>query len=93
MLWSSYNRKGYVQTIARSQSGTLQGPWEQLEPLVYGDSGHGMLFDTFDGKLMLVLHQPFRMPLSRAKLYEMEDIGDTFGVVRAREDLHGKLQE
>jgi len=93
MLWSSYNKDGYVQTIARSKSGKIEGPWEQLEPLVYDDSGHGMLFKTFEGQLMLVLHQPFRPPLSRAKIYEMEDVGDTFRVVRARNDLHGKTQE
>ncbi len=90
MLWASYNRKGYVQTVARSKSGTLQGPWEQLEPLVGGDSGHGMLFRTFEGQLMLVLHRPFGSPLTRARLYEMEDTGDALRVVREREDLYGK---
>jgi beta-xylosidase len=90
MLWSSYNKQGYVQTIARSKSGKLEGPWEQLKPLVYGDSGHGMLFSTFDGKLMLVLHQPFRWPLSRAKLYEVQDTGNNIRIVRERHDLHGE---
>lgn len=90
MLWSSYNNQGYVQTIARSKSGKLQGPWVQLEPLVSDDSGHGMLFHTFDGQLMLVLHQPFRRPYARAKIYEMKDAGDSFRVVRTRHDLHGK---
>jgi hypothetical protein len=90
MLWASYNRKGYVQTLARSRSDMLQGPWEQLEPLVSNDSGHGMLFRTFEGQLMLVLHRPFGSPLTRAKLYEMEDTGDAVRVVREREDLYGK---
>lgn len=89
MLWASYNNRGYVQTVARSKTDTLKGPWEQLEPLVGNDSGHGMLFRTFEGQLMLVLHQPFGSPLTRAKLYEMEDTGDAIRVVRAREDLHG----
>ncbi|QYR23562.1 glycoside hydrolase family 43 protein [Paenibacillus sp. sptzw28] len=89
MLWSSYNKGGYVQTIARSRSGKLKGPWEQLEPLVYGDSGHGMLFQTFTGERMLILHQPFKLPDSRAKIYEMEETEDGFKVIRAREDLHG----
>jgi len=51
MLWSSYGKGGYVQTVARSESGKLAGPWEQLEPLLgndlvrgANDSGHGMLF-------------------------------------------------
>ncbi len=90
MLWSSYDKDGYVQTVARSKSGKLAGPWEQLEPLVRGDSGHGMLFRTFDGQLMLVLHHPFRN--ARARLYEIEDTGYNLRVVRAREDLHGTPQ-
>ncbi|RIX53879.1 glycoside hydrolase [Paenibacillus nanensis] len=89
MLWSSYNKEGYLQTMARSLSGRLEGPWEQLEPLVYGDSGHGMLFQTFEGLWMLILHQPFKTPDSRAKIYEMEETEDGFKVVRARVDLHG----
>jgi beta-xylosidase len=90
MLWASYDRDGYVETIARSRSGTLQGPWEQLEPLVRGDSGHGMLFKTFGDQWMLVLHHPFGKPTTRAHLYEMEDTGDTFRVVRPRADLDGR---
>jgi hypothetical protein len=81
------NRTYYLYTSAHPK---LTCPWEQLEPLVYGDSGHGMLFKTFNGQLMLVLHQPFRWPLSRAKIYEMEDVDETFRVVRSRHDLHGK---
>jgi beta-xylosidase len=92
MLWSSYmknelGRNGYVQTLARSTSGEITGPWEQLPPLIGNDSGHGMLFRSFDGKLMLVLHQPFQN--ARGKIYEMEDMGNTLRVGRFREDLSG----
>ncbi|MCA0757328.1 glycoside hydrolase family 43 protein [Paenibacillus sp. N4] len=89
MLWSTYEAGSYVQTIARSVSGRLEGPWEQLEPLVFEDSGHGMLFQTFEGAWMLILHSPFKMPDSRCKLYEMTDTGDTFKVKAARPDLDG----
>jgi beta-xylosidase len=93
MLWSSYEHahgvtdtgSSYVQTIARSRSGELQGPWEQLPPLIHQDSGHGMLFHTFDGTLMLVLHRPFKN--ARGKLYELKDAGDHLDVVRERKDL------
>lgn len=48
MLWSSYSHDDtYIQTIARSKSGLIEGPWEQLPPLLYEDSGHGMLFSYF----------------------------------------------
>ncbi len=91
MLWSSYEKDSYVQTIARSQSGELAGPWEQLPPLVKGDSGHGMLFHTFDGRLMMVLHRPFKN--ARGYLYEMADRGDHLEIVRQRTDLDGDKAE
>jgi beta-xylosidase len=92
MLWSSYEknsfgRDGYVETIARSKSGELQGPWEQLPSLVRNDSGHGMLFRTFEGKLLLIVHQPFIG--AHGKIYEMEDLGDSLRVVQYRADLSG----
>lgn len=89
MLWSSYDKGKYVQTIARSMSGKLEGPWKQLDPLVYGDSGHGMLFRTLEDQLMLILHQPFAMPQSRCKLYLMEETEDEVTVVQSCEHLHG----
>jgi len=85
MLWSSYGERGYVQSIARSRSGDLKGPWEQLDPLVRRDSGHGMLFRAFDGRLMMVLHRPFTFALG--KLYEMRDAGDRVEVVREATEL------
>ena len=86
MLWSSYSRDSqYIQTVARSASGTLAGPWQQLPPLVFEDSGHGMLFRSFDGTLMMVLHRPFKN--ARGRLYEMRDDGDHLQVVRERGDL------
>ncbi len=94
MLWSSYEQLNdkvpgshYLQTVARSESGELKGPWVQLAPLVRQDSGHGMLFRTFDGQLMMVLQRPFRG--ARGKLYEMRDGGDHLEVVRERWDLDG----
>lgn len=88
MLWSSWGKDGYVQAQARSKSGTLAGPWEQLGPLVERDSGHGMLFRTFDGRLMLVLHRPFKRAL--AKFYAMRDAGDRVEVVREAVELDGE---
>lgn len=91
MLWSSYDKSGYVQSIARSKSGEIDGPWEQLDPLVRADSGHGMMFTTFDGQLMMIVHRPFNN--ARGKLYEMRDAGDHFEIVRQRIDLDGDPAE
>ncbi|MGW3137717.1 glycoside hydrolase family 43 protein [Streptomyces sp. NPDC001139] len=97
MLWSTYEKDragddgglsgGYVQTYAVSRSGELRGPWEQRRPLVRDDSGHGMLFRTFEGRLMMILHRPFEN--ARGKLYEMELRGDELRVLRQRADLDG----
>ncbi|MGW2829939.1 glycoside hydrolase family 43 protein [Streptomyces sp. NPDC001286] len=97
MLWSTYEKNragedgtlsgGYVQTYAVSNSGELQGPWEQRRPLVRDDSGHGMLFHTFEGELMMILHRPFEN--ARGKLYEMQLHDDELRVLRQRTDLDG----
>ncbi len=88
MLWSSYGKAGYVQALARSRSGEVEGPWEQLGPLVERDSGHGMLFHAFDGRLMMIVHRPFTD--ARGKLYEMRDAGDRVEVVREITELDGE---
>lgn len=80
MIWSSYDNGSYVEALAHSSSGKLAGPWKQDGILIGGDSGHGMIFQAFDGRLMLVLHQPFDGRLARAKIYEIEDAGDTLRV-------------
>jgi hypothetical protein len=90
MLWSTHTiANGYIQTVARSKSGKLAGPWEQLEPIVREDSGHGMLFRTFEGQLMLAVQQPFGR-WARARLYEMEDAGDSLKVIKRRDDLDSR---
>ncbi|MER5224636.1 glycoside hydrolase family 43 protein [Streptomyces flaveus] len=97
MLWSTYEKNvadqdgtisgGYVQTYAVSKSGDITGPWQQHRPLVRDDSGHGMLFHTFDGELMMILHRPFEN--ARGKLYEMQLLGHELQVLRRRTDLDG----
>ncbi len=85
MLWSSFGPAGYIETIARSKSGGVTGPWEQLPPLLEVDGGHGMLFRSFAGQLLLVLHRTNTD--AYAKIYEIEDAGDHLSVRRERVDL------
>jgi hypothetical protein len=77
MIWSSFSTGGYTTGIAISDSGKLAGPWKQQDdPLYSKDGGHGMLFTTFDGKLMMVLHSPNGRD-ARPRVFEMEDTGET----------------
>ena len=59
MTWSSWSEHAYAVGIAESLSGSVEGPWEQLEqPLYPADGGHGMLFYDKDGSLWFTLHTP-----------------------------------
>lgn len=80
MLWTSWVYDVYTQGVAYSASGTLDGPWQQEKaPITPPNYGHGMLFRTFDGKLLMSLHSHnvvngkyIRVP----RLLEVDDSGD-----------------
>ena len=60
-----------------SESGSIHGPWKQIDKLIFKDNGgHGMIFKTFEGKLMITLHQPNNGQKERPQLYELKDKGD-----------------
>lgn len=81
MLWSSGGRSGYTTGLAISDSGKLAGPWrQQAEPVFGADGGHAMMFRRLDGQLMMILHSPNVTPNERARLFEMEDTGETIRV-------------
>ena len=83
MLWSTGGPTGYTTGLAVSESGKLAGPWkQQAEPVFRADGGHAMLFKRLDGQLMMILHQPNKVPDERAVIMEMEDLGDTIRVKR-----------
>ena len=63
LLWSSFGDEGYVQAIARSDNGDIDGNWTiDPVPLFKKDGGHGMLFTDKAGRLLLTLHQPNETP-------------------------------
>lgn len=80
MIWTSWVFGDYTQGVAYSESGTLDGPWIQEEnPITPPNFGHGMLFRTFDGKLLMSVHSHknvngryVRVP----HLFEVDDSGD-----------------
>jgi arabinan endo-1,5-alpha-L-arabinosidase len=66
MLWSSFSMGGYTVGVARSTSGEIPGPWQQVPaPLYTGDGGHCMVFRAFDEQLWLAFHRPNQSPDER----------------------------
>ncbi len=78
MLWSSWGEHRYAQGIAYSASGSIRGPWVQEPEAFKGDnSGHGMLFRTFEGKLLFLLHHAEGNGPRKPQLWNVDDSGDT----------------
>ena len=86
MLWTSWVFDKYVQGVAYSKSGTLDGPWiQQEEPITPPNYGHGMMFHTFDGKLLMSLHS-HRVGkngryIRHPELFIVDDSGDKIKVL------------
>jgi len=82
MIWSSFGEQKYAVAMAYSTTGKVAGPWVQIqEPLFKANGGHGMIFTSFDGKLILSLHQP-NTGNERAHFFELEDAGDALALKR-----------
>lgn len=80
MLWTSWIYDVYTQGVAYSESGTLDGPWQQeATPITPSNFGHGMLFKTFSGQWLMAVHshrsengQYIRIP----RLFKVDLSGD-----------------
>ena len=69
MMWSSFNEGRYVVLIAESDS--IKGKWEHLGSQDAFCGGHGMIFESLDGKRMMSLHSPNTADLERAQFFEI----------------------
>jgi hypothetical protein len=77
MLWASWGEHRYAQGVAYSTSGSIRGPWVQEKEAFKGDnSGHGMLFATFKGKRLFIVHHAEEKGPRKPQLYEVDDSGD-----------------
>jgi len=77
MLWSSWGERRYAQGVAYSESGSIKGPWvQEEEPFMSDNSGHGMLFTTFEGKRLFVVHHAEPNGPRKPQLWEVDDSGD-----------------
>lgn len=79
MIWSSFKEGQYAIGIAESTTGKIAGPWRQQEDVLFAENGgHGMLFESFDGTLMLTFHGPNSPSgAERAQIYSLSDDGNT----------------
>lgn len=85
MLWSSFAKRGYSVGQAVSPSGRIRGPWRQIAaPLFDGDGGHPSLFRTFEGKLMMSIHQPNKGNI-RCHIFELGE--DNSGLLQIIAEL------
>jgi hypothetical protein len=77
LLWSSFGEDGaYRIGTAKSESGTIRGPWRQSrQPLYSADGGHGMVFRALSGRLYLVIHTPNKTPDERPIFVELVEGG------------------
>lgn len=84
MLWTSWVFSDYTQGVAYSETGTLDGPWIQQEkPVTPPNYGHGMMFRTFDGRLLLCCHSHKKengRTIRRPAFFEVDDSGNEIKV-------------
>ncbi|RDV11496.1 glycoside hydrolase [Pontibacter diazotrophicus] len=85
MLWTSWVHNIYTQGVAYSESGTLDGPWvHETEPITPPNYGHGMMFRTFKGKLLMLMHSHKEDKSGRyiriPQFFDVDDSGDRLTV-------------
>lgn len=74
MLWSGFGEHGYVQAVAYSDNGEIDGSWiQEPEPIFTRDGGHGMIFDGLDGRKYLTLHAPNSHLNERPVFHQIEE--------------------
>ncbi|MDE6722058.1 MAG: family 43 glycosylhydrolase [Bacteroidaceae bacterium] len=88
MLWTSWHGDRYVQGVAYSTTGSLMGAWRQEAlPVTPDNYGHGMLFRTLEGQLLMSIHSHRNIDLGKQwferhpTFFVCDDSGDKLRVV------------
>lgn len=85
MLWSCWVGGKYSQGVAYSESGTLKGPWVQEKKMLTPPNvGHGMMFHTFEGELLLLSHSWYNTKSNSTRypiLFKVDDSGDRLKLI------------
>ncbi len=76
MIWSTFiPGNGYCVLLSHSESGNINGSWKEQKVIYTQNGGHGMIFRSFEGGLMLALHQPNSNGKERLHLFSLTDNG------------------
>lgn len=70
----------YRVILCESSSGRLAGPWGDHRVIFSQNGGHGMFFKSFDGRLVLAIHQPEKWFFEHAAFFSVEDLGDSLAI-------------
>lgn len=88
MIWTGWRSGVYVQGVSYSDNGKLSGKWSHSKcPITPDNHGHGMLFRTFDGQLLMSIHSNRNIDLAKQKferhpeLFVMDDSSDELRVI------------
>ena len=78
MIWSSFDENGYVEAVAVSNSGSINGEWKCCEkPLSAENGGHGMLFRDKNKNLHFTMHSPNKPKMAeRVKIFNIKEIDE-----------------
>ena len=94
-LLTTYRDDKYIETQLISRTGNIEGPWEQLPPLDYNDKGHAMIFESFEGETLLIMHNNMSGGMDgnggavRGEIFDMAITDEGFKVLGHRSDLDG----
>ncbi len=82
MIWSTFvsGVNGYCLLLTQSENGSVTGPWSKSTLLYTKDGGHGMIFTSLKGQLILAIHLPNVSPKESLKLLEIVDDGTTLKI-------------
>ena len=81
MIWSSFSGNGYVEAVAYSDNGEIDGKWKHKDELLFSkDGGHGMIFTAKTGELMFIMHSPNKSPDERPILTRIHEMNGTLHI-------------
>ncbi len=80
MIWSTSTDK-YLQCVATSDNGSIEGKWSHKKPLFTDNGGHGMIFKDLRGNLKLTLHCPNTQTMERPIFFDLKETADSLEIL------------